>query len=80
MIEYPFEMRYVLVDDAGLSITTFGLREGFFAGKSFVPQWKNRWVEGEKEDRVRHAAVFGCHAAGPVLYRHRNISAGSNRQ
>jgi len=48
-------MRHVSVDDAGLSITTFGLRESFFAGKSFVPQWKNRWVAGKKEDRVYSA-------------------------
>jgi hypothetical protein len=51
LIEFPFEMRLVEIDDRVMSVTAVGLNDASLRESSLVPQWKNQWVEGEPEDR-----------------------------
>jgi len=51
MIEFPFEMRLVTIEDNRLSITTVGLDDRSFQQASLVPELNNGWVAGGKADR-----------------------------
>ena len=54
--EYPFEFRLVEVVEGSpcktLRVTTHGLHDAQYAGASYVPEWRNRWVAGSESDRT----------------------------
>ena len=53
MIEFPFEMRWVQVNEGYASMTPVGLNEPSFRETSVLDELGNRWVAGEREDRTQ---------------------------
>ena len=51
LIEFPFEMRLVEVDNRSFSMTTIGLNDKRFQEASLVEEWQNKWIAGEHDDR-----------------------------
>ena len=51
MREYPFEYRIVEVNNQKMEVKTFGLYDESFAERSFIPERKNEWVKGKRNDR-----------------------------
>ena len=50
-MEYPFELRVVDKGHNQLNLSTIGLNDKKFQYDSFIPEWNNRWVAGQPDDR-----------------------------
>jgi 3',5'-cyclic AMP phosphodiesterase CpdA len=51
LLEYPFEMRYIRMEDNLISLNTVSLPNSDFQKASLVKRWKNHWVAGQTRDR-----------------------------
>ena len=51
LMEYPFELRVVDKGHNQLNLSTIGLNDKKFQYDSFIPEWNNRWVAGQPDDR-----------------------------
>jgi 3',5'-cyclic AMP phosphodiesterase CpdA len=51
LLEYPFDLRLIRMEDNQLSISTVGLPNPEFRRASYIKQWKNHWVAGLGHDR-----------------------------
>lgn len=52
MVEYPFEMRHVVIEGDRLTLATVGLSGSAYADESLQPELNNAWVRGADADRT----------------------------